>query len=81
MVPHTSAGMRYIQKLGPSRAGGAAGVIYQWLGIRQEKYFPREVKRVVTATGIAKYHDYGGGKQAIHVVGPGTRYLCGVRVS
>ena len=37
------AGLQYIQN-GPSGAGGAAGVIYRWLGIASEPSFPEPVR-------------------------------------
>jgi len=66
------AGLLYIQEFGPSGAGGAARVIYRWLGIDSNEAFPDEVRDAITETLQAKFHAYGedGSKKCIHVVGP-----------
>mmetsp|Transcript_102277 Transcript_102277/g.218938 ORF Transcript_102277/g.218938 Transcript_102277/m.218938 type:complete len:335 (-) Transcript_102277:40-1044(-) len=63
------AGLAFIQTEGPSLAGGAAGVIYQWLGIGEEPGFPEPVRSAIQAPLQAKFHNYGE-KKCIHVVGP-----------
>lgn len=63
------AGLRYISELGPAKAGGAAGIIYKWLGIRDDPEFPDPVREAITAPMMAKFHAYGP-KKCIHVVGP-----------
>eukprot|EP00747_Dinoflagellata_sp_TGD_P140066 gnl/TRDRNA2_/TRDRNA2_175969_c1_seq8.p1 gnl/TRDRNA2_/TRDRNA2_175969_c1~~gnl/TRDRNA2_/TRDRNA2_175969_c1_seq8.p1 ORF type:complete len:195 (+),score=37.95 gnl/TRDRNA2_/TRDRNA2_175969_c1_seq8:441-1025(+) len=63
------AGLPFIQTDGPSLAGGAAGVIYQWLGIGEELSFPEPVRSAIQAPLQAKFHKYGE-KKCIHVVGP-----------
>eukprot|EP00747_Dinoflagellata_sp_TGD_P140061 gnl/TRDRNA2_/TRDRNA2_175969_c1_seq3.p1 gnl/TRDRNA2_/TRDRNA2_175969_c1~~gnl/TRDRNA2_/TRDRNA2_175969_c1_seq3.p1 ORF type:complete len:413 (+),score=69.03 gnl/TRDRNA2_/TRDRNA2_175969_c1_seq3:57-1241(+) len=63
------AGLPFIQTDGPSLAGGAAGVIYQWLGIGEEPSFPKPVRSAIQAPLQAKFHKYGE-KKCIHVVGP-----------
>eukprot|EP00974_Lingulodinium_polyedra_P046566 4462236-Lingulodinium_polyedra.AAC.1 len=42
------AGLNYIRQ-GPSGAGGAAGAVYQWLGIDRHNAFPSDVRSVITA--------------------------------
>ena len=68
------AGLPFIQQLGPSGAGGAAGAIYRFLGIDSQPCFPAEVMASVTQVGAAKGHEYalpgGGTAHCIHVVGP-----------
>mmetsp|Transcript_52800 Transcript_52800/g.92692 ORF Transcript_52800/g.92692 Transcript_52800/m.92692 type:complete len:432 (-) Transcript_52800:7-1302(-) len=67
------AGLKYIQDIGPSGATGAAGAIYDWLGIKSDASFPERVKKEVTAEGEALYQRYGSKgnyKKVIHVVGP-----------
>jgi len=68
------AGLHHIRG-GPGGAGGAAGVIYRWLGIAGERSFPEPVKAAVTAPLLAKFHAYGasGEKKCIHVIGPDLR--------
>lgn len=72
------AGLVYIQDAGPRGAGGAAGAIYQFLGIRADASFPEPVRAEVTEEGRAKLHSYSlpGGDTAhcIHVVGPDLRF-------
>lgn len=65
------AGLPYIQN-GPSGAGGAAGVIYGFLGIKSDPAFPDDVKSAITKTCDAKFHAYGE-KKCIHAVGPDFR--------
>eukprot|EP00931_Biecheleriopsis_adriatica_P085776 TRINITY_DN60579_c0_g1_i1.p1 TRINITY_DN60579_c0_g1~~TRINITY_DN60579_c0_g1_i1.p1 ORF type:complete len:483 (+),score=104.70 TRINITY_DN60579_c0_g1_i1:46-1494(+) len=65
------AGLTYI-KGSPSDAGGAAGVIYKWLGISQEQSFPEPVVKAINAPLEGKFHAYGE-KKCIHVVGPDFR--------
>eukprot|EP00969_Alexandrium_andersonii_P194079 8573331-Alexandrium_andersonii.AAC.1 len=62
------AGIHHIRDLGPQDAGGAAGNIYQWLGLRDAAAFPEDVRRAITRVGQAKLHAYGknGEKQCIH---------------
>ena len=69
------AGLEHIAKLGPRRAGGAAGAIYHWLGIAHDASFCADVVAAVRETGDAKYVDYGGGKHVIHAVGPDLRHV------
>jgi hypothetical protein len=53
------AGLHHIQPPGgPSGAGGAAGAIYKWLGISNEKTFSEDVIAAVKKTGDAKHHKY-----------------------
>lgn len=66
------AGLYYIQQGGPRGAGGAAGVIYQWLGISNDAQFPTDVVETLTGELAAKFHAYGD-KKCIHVVGPDFR--------
>ena len=66
------AGLHHIQQLGPAGAGGAAGAIYEFLGIRRDAAFPPEVVAAVTGTGQAKAHCYPSGT-CIHVIGPDFR--------
>ena len=63
------AGLPYIQRFGPSGAGGAAGAIYKFLNINFDDEFPPEVVAAVTRTGHAKAHQYSSAT-CIHVVGP-----------
>mmetsp|Transcript_157894 Transcript_157894/g.483878 ORF Transcript_157894/g.483878 Transcript_157894/m.483878 type:complete len:283 (+) Transcript_157894:56-904(+) len=69
------AGLHHIQG-GPGGAGGAAGVIYRWLGISTHPSFPEAVRAAITAPLQAKFHAYGasGEKKCIHVVGPDFRH-------
>eukprot|EP00439_Symbiodinium_sp_Y106_P003644 s2535_g1.t1 len=67
------AGMHHIQG-SPGNAGGAAGVIYKWLGISDAPTFPAPVVQAITAPLKAKFHAYDDGKKkCIHVVGPDFR--------
>lgn len=74
MVIVDPAGLNYIQSVA-SMAGGAAGSIYNWLGLKGA--FPEDVRRFVTKTCDAKYHEYttptGASKHVIHAVGPDFR--------
>lgn len=62
------AGLPFI-RAGPQGAGGAAGDIYDWLGIRNSPAFPDPVVRAIDRPLAAKFHAYGF-KKCIHVVGP-----------
>ena len=64
------AGLHYIRTNGPRGAGGAAGSIYEWLGISEDQSFPRPVREAIRAPLQSKLHYYGGMKAVIHVVGP-----------
>lgn len=69
------AGLKYIQGVAAG-AGGAAGSIYNWLGLRGP--FPEAVRRFVTKACDAKYHEYAGPtegsvRRVIHAVGPDFR--------
>mmetsp|Transcript_8597 Transcript_8597/g.9698 ORF Transcript_8597/g.9698 Transcript_8597/m.9698 type:complete len:272 (+) Transcript_8597:50-865(+) len=65
------AGLKYIHSLA-ANAGGAAGAIYNWLGLRGE--FPEEVRRWVSKVCDAKLYEYAeGSKKVIHAVGPDFR--------
>jgi len=66
------AGLPYIQKHGPSRAGGASGALYKWLGIIYDNSFPKAVQKAITKELDAHYHTYGN-KKIIHCVGPDLR--------
>lgn len=65
------AGLHHIQA-SPSGAGGAARVIYRWLGIHRDRTFPDEVREAIPEQLRAKFHAYGaeGERKCIHVVGP-----------
>ena len=68
------AGLHHIQPPGgPCGAGGAAGVIYSWLGIGDDESFPAPVIRSVRMTGDAKLHWYSDQHAVIHAVGPDLR--------
>jgi O-acetyl-ADP-ribose deacetylase (regulator of RNase III) len=68
------AGLKYIHSLA-SLAGGAAGSIYNWIGLKGA--FPEEVRRNVSKTCDAKCYEYptssGAVKKVIHAVGPDFR--------
>ena len=65
------AGLPFISKNGPRRAGGCSGAIYKFLGIQAKAKFEPDVVSAITAPTHAKYKVYGGGtKHAIHAVGP-----------
>lgn len=64
------AGLPFIQRLGPGGAGGAAGAIYAFLGIREEPGFPAPVREAIQKPTDAKLHTYAQGQPVIHVVGP-----------
>jgi O-acetyl-ADP-ribose deacetylase (regulator of RNase III) len=68
------AGLKYIHGVAAG-AGGAAGSIYNWLGLRGA--FPEAVRRFVTKPCDAKYHEYEGPdgtvRRVIHAVGPDFR--------
>jgi len=70
------AGLDFILKWGPGRAGGAGGAsrsIYDWLGLDAEEAFPERVRDAITAPLRAKFHTHQtdrGSRTCIHVVGP-----------
>lgn len=65
------AGLKYIHSFA-ANAGGAAGAIYNWLGLRAE--FPEDVRRWVTKVCDAKLFEYAEGtKKVVHAVGPDFR--------
>jgi len=63
-----AAGLPFI-RAGPQGAGGAAGDIYEWLGIRDSPAFPDPVVQAIDRPLAAKFYAYGC-KKCIHVVGP-----------
>lgn len=63
------AGLSFIQEMGPGMAGGAAGAIYSFLGIRNDDAFPQPVRDAVKKATDAKFHTYGQ-RKCVHVVGP-----------
>ena len=68
------AGLHHVQPPGgPCGAGGAAGVIYSWLGIGDDESFPNPVIASVRSTGDAKLHMYSNQHLVIHAVGPDLR--------
>eukprot|EP00658_Telonema_sp_P-2_P072630 TRINITY_DN61759_c0_g1_i1.p1 TRINITY_DN61759_c0_g1~~TRINITY_DN61759_c0_g1_i1.p1 ORF type:complete len:499 (+),score=109.17 TRINITY_DN61759_c0_g1_i1:99-1595(+) len=73
------AGLHHIQPPGgPGSAGGAAGAIYDFLGIAEDERFPQDVIDSVTKPGDAKIHVYSFPNSSqfaacIHVVGPDFR--------
>jgi len=75
------AGWRYVGKTGEVKgAGGAAGAIYDWLGLKKTGgKFPAEVRQHFNtnteeeAETRAKYCAYNTGMCVIHVVGPKIR--------
>lgn len=72
------AGLEYIQEKGPKEASGAAGAIYEWLGIKSDSSFPERVRNEVKAEGEGLYQRYGSKgkyKKVIHVVGPQLQKL------
>lgn len=78
------AGLPFIQELGPSLAAGAAGAIYDFLGIRSDETFPDDVRAHVTDTGRARWHTYTVETEGVavtrnccHVVGPNFAELYG----
>eukprot|EP00322_Chrysochromulina_rotalis_P015374 CAMPEP_0115852504 /NCGR_PEP_ID=MMETSP0287-20121206/13032_1 /TAXON_ID=412157 /ORGANISM="Chrysochromulina rotalis, Strain UIO044" /LENGTH=223 /DNA_ID=CAMNT_0003306571 /DNA_START=25 /DNA_END=696 /DNA_ORIENTATION=+ len=62
------AGLHHIRN-GPRGAGGAAGQIYDWLGISDNDAFPIPVRSAIQAPLQAKLQFYGM-KACLHVVGP-----------
>ena len=57
-------------------AGGAAGAIYKFLGIKDDAQFPQAVIDAVSCESQAKLHRYnkdGANLECIHVVGPDFR--------
>eukprot|EP00933_Yihiella_yeosuensis_P032082 TRINITY_DN25672_c0_g1_i1.p1 TRINITY_DN25672_c0_g1~~TRINITY_DN25672_c0_g1_i1.p1 ORF type:complete len:366 (+),score=73.87 TRINITY_DN25672_c0_g1_i1:41-1099(+) len=71
------AGLPFIQTHGPSKARGASGAIYEWLGIKADKAFPDAVREAIKAPCQARYHLYGQ-HRVIHVVGPNLHAAKGV---
>jgi len=82
------AGLHHVQGSGPGGAGGAAGVIYRFLGIAGDAAFPAPVVAALYETGRAKYHSYplpgaavaagqivpaGAVAHCIHAIGPDFR--------
>lgn len=75
------AGWRYVGKTGEVKgAGGAAGAIYDWLGLKKTGgKFPAEVRQHFSANTEeeaetrAKFCAYNTGMYVIHVVGPKIR--------
>mmetsp|Transcript_86129 Transcript_86129/g.156995 ORF Transcript_86129/g.156995 Transcript_86129/m.156995 type:complete len:480 (-) Transcript_86129:11-1450(-) len=65
------AGLPYI-KSSPGQAGGAAKVIYSWLGITNDATFPEPVVSAINSPLDAKFHAYGD-KKCVHAVGPDFR--------
>ena len=63
------AGLPYVQEHGPAGAGGAAGAIYDFLGIGEDASFPPDVVEKVAAPCEAAFHLYES-QAVIHVVGP-----------
>lgn len=55
----------------PGDAGGAAGAIYDFVGIRRDKTFPADVVSAIKKPGDVAYHRYGypDSKHVIHAVG------------
>jgi len=70
------AGLPFIQRFGPSKARGASGAIYGWLGIKADASFPTAVSEAIKAPGQAKFQQYGEHK-VIHVVGPNLHTVGG----
>ena len=65
------AGLEFIQKNTPWKAGALSKVVYKFLGISA---FPQGVRGTITKTGHAAHHKYtrpsGEKTDVIHVVGP-----------
>lgn len=55
----------------PADAGGAAGAIYDFVGIRRDKSFPADVVSAIKKVGDVAYHRYGypDSTHVIHAVG------------
>ena len=80
------AGLPFIQKTGPSKACGASGAIYKWLGIQKWKSYPTQVKYAIKAETQAKLHVYvregyqnNGPVSVIHVASPDFRSCSGIK--
>lgn len=71
------AGLPHIQVHGPGQARGAAGAIYDWIGIKSDAHFPDPVREAIKAPGQAKFHRYGT-HSVIHVVGPNLHTVKGI---
>lgn len=77
------AGWRFVGKTGEVKgAGGAAGAIYDWLGLKKTGgKFPAEVREHFSthteeeAETRAKFFAYNQGMHVIHVVGPKIRSI------
>ena len=61
----------FVHRSGPQHAGGAAGAIYQWLGIKSDASFAQQVRAEIKGEGSCAYHRYGypTSKHVIHAVG------------
>jgi hypothetical protein len=64
------AGLNFIQRVGPSGAGGASGSIYRHIGIHDAGTFPLKVRMNVRAVGDAYWYVYNRIYNCCHVVGP-----------
>jgi len=71
------AGLPFLQVHGPSKAKGASGAIYDWLGTKADGAFPDKVRGAIKAAGQAKFYRYGD-HFVIHVVGPNLHLLQGL---
>lgn len=67
------AGLHYIHGHGPAGAGGAAGAIYQHIGISSNTEFPLPVRNAISTAGDAQLHCYNQKHYVIHTVGPDLR--------
>ena len=66
------AGLPFIQRHGPSQAGGASKAIYSFIGLDKKNNFPTSVRNRIHRTGEAAYHRYGV-HHVVHTVGPDLR--------
>lgn len=64
------AGLPFIQKLGPSKAGGASAAVYRYIGIHKDMVFPIAVRNAVRNVGDAYCHVYKDIYNCCHVIGP-----------